>query len=93
MLHLLPARLALTKLFAKASALSEKERATLAGLLMESLESEFDPDVEEAWPEEIERRVAEWISVLLPRCHGKHFEPGLVVRENSGHELTQTNTD
>lgn len=48
-----------TELFAKASTLSEKERATLAGLLIESLESETDPDVEEAWRKEIERRVAE----------------------------------
>ena len=48
-----------TELFEMASALSEKERATLAGLLIESLESEPDPDVEEAWRVEIERRVAE----------------------------------
>ena len=48
-----------TELFARASNLSEKERATLAGLLIESLESEVDPDVEEAWRVEIERRVAE----------------------------------
>ena len=48
-----------TDLFAKASILSEEERATLAGLLIESLESEIDPDVEEAWRVEIERRVAE----------------------------------
>lgn len=47
------------ELFEKASNLSEKERATLAGLLIESLESEVDPDVEEAWRAEIERRVAE----------------------------------
>ncbi|HVI72101.1 MAG TPA: addiction module protein [Pyrinomonadaceae bacterium] len=48
-----------TELFAKASALSDKDRATLAGLLIESLESETDPDVEEAWRVEIERRLAE----------------------------------
>ena len=48
-----------TELFEKASALSDEERATLAGLLMESLESEVDPDVEEAWRVEIERRLAE----------------------------------
>jgi putative addiction module component (TIGR02574 family) len=48
-----------TELFEKASILSEKDRATLAGLLIESLESEVDPDVEEAWRVEIERRVAE----------------------------------
>jgi putative addiction module component (TIGR02574 family) len=48
-----------TKLFEQASVLTEQERATLAGLLIESLESEIDPDVEEAWRIEIERRVAE----------------------------------
>ena len=48
-----------TELFEKASILSDKERATLAGLLIESLESEVDPDVEEAWRVEIERRLAE----------------------------------
>jgi len=48
-----------TELFKQASILSEEERATLAGLLIESLESETDPDVEEAWRVEIERRVAE----------------------------------
>jgi putative addiction module component (TIGR02574 family) len=39
--------------------LSEHDRATLAGLLIESLEGEPDPDVEAAWAAEIERRVAE----------------------------------
>ena len=48
-----------TELFEKASNLSEEERATLAGLLIESLESTVDSDVEEAWRIEIERRVAE----------------------------------
>ena len=48
-----------TELFKQASILPEKERATLAGLLIESLESEVDPDVEEAWRIEIERRLAE----------------------------------
>ena len=48
-----------TELFKQASILSEEERATLAGLLIESLESEVDPDVEEAWRVEIQRRLAE----------------------------------
>ena len=48
-----------TELFERASILSDKDRATLAGLLIESLESEIDPDVEEAWRVEIERRLAE----------------------------------
>jgi putative addiction module component (TIGR02574 family) len=46
-------------LWKEASELSEKDRADLAGLLIESLEGEPDADVEAAWATEIERRVAE----------------------------------
>jgi putative addiction module component (TIGR02574 family) len=46
-------------LFRQASELDEHDRATLAGLLLESLEHEVDDDVESAWKEEIERRLAE----------------------------------
>jgi putative addiction module component (TIGR02574 family) len=45
--------------FRDASELSERDRATLAGLLIESLETEPQPDVEAAWLAEIARRVAE----------------------------------
>jgi putative addiction module component (TIGR02574 family) len=47
------------ELFQDAEDLDERERATLAGLLLESLETERDPDVEQAWATEIERRVAQ----------------------------------
>ena len=46
-------------LFRDASELSEHDRATLAGLLIESLEADPDPDVEAAWTAEIQRRVAD----------------------------------
>ena len=46
-------------LFRRASALDEQDRATPAGLLLESLEHEIDEEVESAWREEIERRVRE----------------------------------
>ncbi len=46
----------LKQLFREAFELPESERATLAGLLIESLEPPPDPDVEEAWAEEAERR-------------------------------------
>ena len=46
-------------LFRQASTLDEQDRATLAGLLLESLEHEVDEDVESVWQEEIERRLAE----------------------------------
>jgi len=48
-----------TALFRDASELPERDRATLAGLLIESLEAEPDPDVEAAWNDEIQRRVAD----------------------------------
>ena len=47
------------EIFREASDLPENDRATLAGLLIESLEGEPDPDVEAAWAAEIKRRVAE----------------------------------
>jgi len=43
----------------EAAELTEQDRATLAGLLIESLEGEPDADVEAEWAAEIERRVAE----------------------------------
>jgi putative addiction module component (TIGR02574 family) len=46
----------LNDVFRAAFELPEKQRATLAGLLIESLESPPEPDVEEAWAEEAERR-------------------------------------
>jgi putative addiction module component (TIGR02574 family) len=48
-----------SELFRQASELNEHDRATLAGLLLESLECEVDENVESAWQEEIERRLAE----------------------------------
>ncbi len=49
----------LTDVWKEAADLSEKDRADLAGLLIESLEGEPDPEVDAAWAAEIERRVAE----------------------------------
>jgi putative addiction module component (TIGR02574 family) len=49
----------LSEILRDASELSEQDRATLAGLLIESLETEVDADVEAAWSAEIARRVAQ----------------------------------
>jgi putative addiction module component (TIGR02574 family) len=46
----------LRKLFREVFELPESERATLAGLLIESLEPPPDPDVEELWAIEAEKR-------------------------------------
>jgi putative addiction module component (TIGR02574 family) len=48
-----------TDVWKEAAELSDEDRAALAGLLIESLEGEPDPDVEAAWAAEIEKRVAE----------------------------------
>ena len=49
----------LKELFQEATELSEQDRATLAGLLIESLDPKPDPGVDQAWADEIARRVAE----------------------------------
>ena len=49
----------LNDLFQQAVQLPERDRATLAGLLIETLDPVSEPDVEAAWSEEIKRRVAE----------------------------------
>lgn len=49
----------LAELKEKASQLSESERAELALSLIESLDGPADPDVEEAWRVEIERRIGQ----------------------------------
>lgn len=46
-------------LFREAAELSEDDRATLAGLLVENLETGADLDVEQAWADEIADRVAD----------------------------------
>ena len=46
----------LRKMFREAFESCESDRATLAGLLIESLEPLPDPEVKELWAEETERR-------------------------------------
>ena len=46
------------EIFTEATELDEKDRAKLAGLLLESIDTEADPDVEAAWAAEIDRRSA-----------------------------------
>ena len=47
------------KLLEKALDLDERDRAMLAGLLLESLDMEVEEGVEAAWVAEIKRRMAE----------------------------------
>ncbi|MFY9823905.1 MAG: addiction module protein [Thermoanaerobaculia bacterium] len=46
-------------LLKQALTLDEKDRASVAGALIESLHGQPDPDAEEAWDIEIRRRVEE----------------------------------
>ncbi|TCK17655.1 putative addiction module component (TIGR02574 family) [Thiogranum longum] len=46
------------ELYQQAMELEDEERASLAGLLLESLDTEVEEGVEAAWLEEIERRMA-----------------------------------
>lgn len=46
-------------LLKKALSLDVQDRASLAGALIESLDSDVDADAEEAWALEIQRRVSE----------------------------------
>lgn len=43
----------------EALALGEADRASVAGALIESLQTGFDPEAEQAWDAEIRRRVEE----------------------------------
>jgi Putative addiction module component len=45
------------EIFQESAGLPDRERAELAGMLIESLDGESDPDVEAAWAEEIKERV------------------------------------
>jgi putative addiction module component (TIGR02574 family) len=47
----------LQELYREATDLPERERAELAGMLIESLDGPPDENVEAAWAEEVERRV------------------------------------
>jgi len=72
----------LNELFREASELTERERAELAGLLLESLEGEPDENVEAAWAEEIERRVRQIDSGEVETVPGEQVRAELYARLN-----------
>jgi putative addiction module component (TIGR02574 family) len=73
-----------TELWREAAELSEEERASLAGLLIESLEGEPDPDVEAAWSAEIQRRVAEVEAGTAKTVPWEEVRQRLIDRLNAG---------
>lgn len=72
-------------LFREASDLEEDERATLAGLLLESLEGDPDPDVEAAWVAEIERRVHQIDAGEVKLIPWEEVKERLLDRESENH--------
>jgi putative addiction module component (TIGR02574 family) len=63
------------QLLKKALSLNERDRASLAGALIESLNAKLDPGAAQAWDVEIERRVKELES------HAVETVPWSKVRE------------
>jgi putative addiction module component (TIGR02574 family) len=68
-------------LFKEASDLDEADRATLAGLLLESLDQPPIPGVEAAWAEEIERRVKQLESGEVQPVSWEEVQARLLTRE------------
>ena len=56
----------LKEVYDAAAKLPEQDRATLAGLLLTSLDPEPDPTVEAAWTEEIKKRCREVDPSAIP---------------------------
>jgi putative addiction module component (TIGR02574 family) len=67
----------------KASELTDEERASLAGLLIESLEGEPDTDVEQAWSEEIRKRLADIDAGVAKTIPWEEVRQRLVDRLNA----------
>jgi putative addiction module component (TIGR02574 family) len=75
-------RKSVIELFEEAADLPEEDRATLAGLLIDSLESEVGDGAENAWKEEIDNRLAQldsgtvqtipWNTVRARLLQGSH---------------------
>lgn len=71
-----------TDVWKEAAELSEKDRADLAGLLIESLEGEPDAGVEAAWAAEIERRLSELDAGTVKSVPWEQVRQRLLTRLN-----------
>lgn len=72
-----------TDVWKEAAELTEEERASLAGLLIESLEGEPDPDAKAAWAAEIEKRVAELDAGTVKSIPWEEVRQRLIDRLNA----------
>jgi len=64
--------------------LPERDRAALAGLLIETLDPVSEPDVEAAWSEEIERRLAEVDAGTVDLISWEEVRAELFAQPNEG---------
>ena len=72
------------ELLQQALALTEEERAELAGFLMESLDSAVDGDAESAWQTEIAQRLADLDSGKARTIGWQELESQLTARLRHG---------
>jgi len=72
----------LKEVFEKAVQLPERDRATFAGLLIETLDPASEADVEAAWSEEIRRRVAEVDAGTVELIPWEEVRAGLFSQPN-----------
>ena len=73
-------------LFREAADLAEGDRATLAGLLLESLDQPPSPGVEAAWAEEIERRLRQVDAGEVELVPWEDVKARLLSRQNAGNK-------
>jgi putative addiction module component (TIGR02574 family) len=73
------------ELFREASGLPKGDRAELAGLILESLESEPEAGVEAAWAKEVERRVRQIETGEVRTIPWEEVRAKLHARLNEGH--------
>jgi putative addiction module component (TIGR02574 family) len=72
------------ELVQKALALPEGERMVLVRVLLESLDSSTDVDVEHAWEEEIARRISDLDSGRARSVSWEEVQQRIVARLNHG---------
>lgn len=82
------------EVFQEAARLPERDRATLAGLLIETLDPVSDSEVEAAWSEEIKRRLTEIDAGTVELISWEEVREELCecLRKTTFHSINSTNT-
>jgi putative addiction module component (TIGR02574 family) len=74
----------LKEVFQHAVRLPERDRATLVGLLIETLDPSPERDIEAAWSEEIKRRLAEIDAGTVELIPWEDVRAALFAQPNEG---------